>query len=79
MWMPGMWELIIVLVIVLIVFGAGKLPSVGKSLGEGIKGFKDSVSDKNDDDSGSSGGTASPKSDDEGDKAEKEPADSSKN
>lgn len=36
----GMPELIIILVIILIIFGAGKLPEIGESLGKGIKGFK---------------------------------------
>ena len=36
----GPWELIIVLVIVLIVFGAGKLPTIGNSVGEALKNFK---------------------------------------
>ncbi len=36
----GPWELAIVLVIVLVVFGAGKLPSIGTSLGEAIRNFK---------------------------------------
>ncbi len=36
----GPWELAIVLVIVLVVFGAGKLPSIGGSIGEAIKNFK---------------------------------------
>ncbi|QQR81882.1 MAG: twin-arginine translocase TatA/TatE family subunit [Deltaproteobacteria bacterium] len=36
----GPWELIIVLSIVLVVFGAGKVPQVGSSLGEAIKNFK---------------------------------------
>ena len=33
-------ELIIVLVIVLIIFGVGKLPQAGKSIGEGLKSFR---------------------------------------
>jgi sec-independent protein translocase protein TatA len=37
----GVPELLIILVIVLIFFGAGKLPQIGKALGEGIKGFRD--------------------------------------
>jgi sec-independent protein translocase protein TatA len=37
---PGPTELIIILVIVLIIFGAGKLPEVGKALGKGIREFK---------------------------------------
>lgn len=36
----GFPELIVILVIALIVFGPGKLPSVGKSVGEAIKEFK---------------------------------------
>lgn len=39
----GPWELGIVLVIVLVVFGAGKLPNIGSSLGEAIKNFKKSM------------------------------------
>lgn len=36
----GPWELIAVLLIVLIIFGAGKLPQTGKALGEAIKQFR---------------------------------------
>ena len=36
----GMPELIIILVIMLIVFGAGKLPEIGGAIGKGIKNFK---------------------------------------
>ncbi|MBN1612975.1 MAG: twin-arginine translocase TatA/TatE family subunit [Deltaproteobacteria bacterium] len=36
----GIPELLIVLVIVLIIFGAGKLPEIGSALGKGIKNFK---------------------------------------
>ena len=36
----GPWELAIVLVIVLVVFGAGKLPQIGGALGQAIKNFK---------------------------------------
>ncbi len=36
----GMPELIIILVIILIIFGAGKLPQIGEGLGKGIKNFK---------------------------------------
>ncbi len=38
---PMHW--LVVLIIVLIVFGPGKLPGLGKSLGEAIKGFKKSM------------------------------------
>jgi sec-independent protein translocase protein TatA len=46
----GATELIIVLVIVLIIFGPKRLPSLGRSLGGGLREFKDSVSGKNKDD-----------------------------
>ena len=36
----GMPELIVVLIIVLIIFGAGKLPEIGSGIGKGIKNFK---------------------------------------
>jgi sec-independent protein translocase protein TatA len=36
----GMPELIIILVIILIIFGAGKLPEIGAGLGKGIRNFK---------------------------------------
>lgn len=36
----GMPELIVILVIILIIFGAGKLPEIGAGLGRGIKNFK---------------------------------------
>jgi len=36
----GMPELLIILVIILIIFGAGKLPEIGSALGRGIKNFK---------------------------------------
>ncbi|AQR96516.1 twin-arginine translocase TatA/TatE family subunit [Clostridium saccharoperbutylacetonicum] len=48
----GFPELIVILVIALVIFGPGKLPSVGKSIGEAIKEFKKASNDltKNDDD-----------------------------
>jgi sec-independent protein translocase protein TatA len=41
----GHWELLVILVIVLIVFGAGKLPEIGSGIGKGIKNFKKGVAD----------------------------------
>ncbi|AJA46811.1 putative twin arginine-targeting protein translocase, TatA/E family [Clostridium pasteurianum DSM 525 = ATCC 6013] len=41
----GFPELIIILVIALVIFGPGKLPSVGKSIGESIKEFKKASSE----------------------------------
>ena len=42
----GMPELIIILVIMLLVFGAGKIPEIGNALGQGIKNFKKGVEGK---------------------------------
>lgn len=36
----GMPELIIILVIIMIIFGAGKLPEIGSGIGKGIRNFK---------------------------------------
>jgi sec-independent protein translocase protein TatA len=41
----GFTELILILMIVLIIFGAGKLPQLGEGLGKAIKGFKKSVNE----------------------------------
>ena len=40
----GMTELIIILVIILIIFGAGKLPEIGSGLGKAIRNFKGATS-----------------------------------
>jgi sec-independent protein translocase protein TatA len=42
----GMPELLIILVIILIIFGAGKLPEIGGAIGKGIKNFKKSYQDQ---------------------------------
>jgi sec-independent protein translocase protein TatA len=46
----GPMELIVVLVIALVVLGPKKLPEVGKSLGKGMREFKDSLSNMSNDD-----------------------------
>jgi sec-independent protein translocase protein TatA len=43
----GPLELVIVLLIVLLLFGAKRLPELGRSLGHGMREFKDSVTGKN--------------------------------
>ncbi len=45
--MPGPTELIIILAIVLVIFGAGRLAGIGKSMGTAIREFKDSLKGKN--------------------------------
>jgi len=42
----GMPELLIILVIILIIFGAGRLPEIGGAVGKGIKNFKKSFTEQ---------------------------------
>ena len=48
--MPGMGELVVILLIVLVVFGANKLPGIGDALGRSIKNFKRASNVDGDDD-----------------------------
>ncbi|MCS6957112.1 MAG: twin-arginine translocase TatA/TatE family subunit [Aquificaceae bacterium] len=41
---PLPWQLVLILLVVLVVFGASKLPEFGKGLGEGIRNFKKALS-----------------------------------
>ena len=45
----GIWELAILLLVVLLVFGPKRLPEMGRSLGRGMREFKDSITNKDDD------------------------------
>ncbi len=50
--MPGWvspWELLILLAFVLLLFGPKRLPEMGRSLGKGMREFKDSITGKEDD------------------------------
>ena len=49
MGMPGTTELLIILAIVVLLFGAKKIPDLAKGLGQGIKNFKKSVKDDEED------------------------------
>ncbi|SVD15732.1 uncharacterized protein METZ01_LOCUS368586 [marine metagenome] len=42
----GHWEILLILVIVLIVFGAGKLPKIAGELAKGIKSFREGLKDE---------------------------------
>jgi len=44
----GMPELIVILIIILIIFGAGKLPEIGSGIGKGIRNFKKATHEKTD-------------------------------
>lgn len=49
----GVWELVVILVIILVIFGVGKLPEIGSGLGKGIKNFKKGIRGEEDDDDSS--------------------------
>jgi sec-independent protein translocase protein TatA len=42
----GLPEMLVILAILLLVFGANRLPELGKSLGKAIRGFKDATKDQ---------------------------------
>ena len=46
--MPGIGELIIIFMIVLVLFGAGKIPKIAKDMGSGIREFKKAMSGESD-------------------------------
>jgi sec-independent protein translocase protein TatA len=41
----GIPELLIILAIIILIFGANRLPEIGRGIGKGIKNFKDSTKD----------------------------------
>lgn len=46
MWRFGFWELLILVFVVLLVFGPKRLPQMGRSMGASIRGFKDSITNR---------------------------------
>jgi sec-independent protein translocase protein TatA len=46
----GPWEIVLLLLLALLLFGAKRLPEIGRSMGRGMREFKDSVSGKDQDD-----------------------------
>ncbi len=46
----GVWEILILLLVALLVFGPKRLPEMGRSLGKGMREFKDSISGVTSDD-----------------------------
>jgi sec-independent protein translocase protein TatA len=43
----GLPELLVIFIIVLVLFGPGKLPDVGKAIGEALRGFKKALNEPN--------------------------------
>lgn len=50
----GIWEWVVILIIILIIFGAGKIPEIGDALGKGIRNFRKSVKEPEKDNKNSS-------------------------
>jgi len=46
----GFQELLVILVIIMIIFGVGKLPQIGEGMGKAIRGFKKGMDEPSDDD-----------------------------
>jgi sec-independent protein translocase protein TatA len=46
----SVWELLILLLVILLVFGPKRLPEMGRQLGRGMREFKESITGKDDDD-----------------------------
>ncbi len=44
--MPGPLEVVVILLVILLLFGAKRLPEIGRALGEGIREFKKSLKDE---------------------------------
>ena len=42
----SLWQLLVILIVVLLIFGSGKLKSLGSDLGTSIKGFKKAIKEK---------------------------------
>jgi len=59
----GAPELIVIALIALLLFGAGRIADIGKGLGQGIKNFKQGIKEANDDDDGDKPAAKSDKAD----------------
>jgi len=64
---PQGWQLVILLIVIIVVFGAARLPNAARSLGKSLKIFKKEVQDlrDNDDDGNDDDDTGSPNGDDQ--------------
>lgn len=41
--MPGMWEWVLIILVILVIFGGSQLPKLGKGLGQGMRNFKEGL------------------------------------
>ncbi len=47
LWAPGGWELVVIVITILLLFGAKRIPELARGLGRGIREFKDATKDIN--------------------------------
>lgn len=45
LWTPGIWEVILIVAVVVLLFGGKKIPELMKGVGQGIKSFKEGLND----------------------------------
>ena len=57
----GIWELLVILLVLVLLFGASRLPQLGSGLGEGIKSFRKAMKDLKDDDKAELPGQEAPR------------------
>ena len=48
-WTPGVWEIVLILVVILVLFGGKKLPELARGMGKGLREFKKELSGVKDD------------------------------
>lgn len=53
-WFPGTWELIVIVLFIIIFFGAKKIPEIARGMGKGIREFKDATKEIKDEIEGGS-------------------------
>lgn len=63
--MLGTWEIILIVLVILLIFGGKKIPELMKGLGKGVKSFKDGVNGKEDEESKKSNSEQSERSNSE--------------
>ena len=63
--MLGTWEIILIVLVILLIFGGKKIPELMRGLGKGVKSFKDGVNGKEDEESKKSNSEQSERSNSE--------------
>ena len=70
---PGTWEIVIIVILVVIIFGGRKLPELGRSLGKGITNFRNALKGNKSDSEGGEGSEGAKEGSAESKDPEKQP------